>query len=128
MDARHELSPSRAADLAALYDRTEYWAERDVADVREAPAGTDEAVALADGGDLLAAARVLTDDIYYAHVYDVVVDADRRGEGLGHRLMAALVEHPELDGVRAWEVACEPSVAEFYGEDVTDDLHVLVRS
>jgi len=35
-----------------------------------------------DDGDLVAAARILTDYTYYAMVFDVIVHAERRGEGL----------------------------------------------
>ena len=52
-----------------------------------------------DDGDLVAAARILTDYTYYAMVFDVIVHAERRGEGLGEELMAAVVTHPPLSGL-----------------------------
>jgi predicted GNAT family N-acyltransferase len=94
------LGPDAAAELIELYDTYEWWADREEDAVRRALAATDEAVGVRDGDDrLVAAARVLTDYTYYAMVYDVIVHADHRGEGLGEDLLAALVTHPPLSNV-----------------------------
>ncbi|MFB6296268.1 MAG: GNAT family N-acetyltransferase [Halobacteriales archaeon] len=95
------LGPDAVPELLALYETYEWWADREEVDLRRALAATDEAVALREEetGDLVAAARVLTDYTYYAMVFDVIVHADRRGEGLGTELLGALVSHPPLSGV-----------------------------
>jgi predicted GNAT family N-acyltransferase len=92
------LGPPAAAELRALYGTYEWWDDRDERKVRRALAATDEVVALRDdeSGDLVSAARVLTDYTYYAMVFDVIVHEDHRGEGLGEDLMAAVVTHPPL--------------------------------
>ena len=94
------LGPKAADELCSLYGTYEWWADRDERAVRQALAATDEVVALREGdGDLVAAARILTDYTYYAMVFDVIVHAERRGEGLGEELMAAVVTHPPLSGL-----------------------------
>ena len=109
------LGPDAAEELSELYGTYMWWADRDTAEVRRALAATDEAVALRDEdtGDLVAAARVLTDYTYYAMVYDVIVHADRRGEGLGAELMAAVVTHPPLSDV-ALTLAARDGLVPFY--------------
>lgn len=129
-----------AEELAALYREYDWWADRDVATVRDALAQTDEVVVLrsenkpagsagdddssvSEGDDdssrpddqttAVAAARVVTDYTYYAMVYDVIVRADRRGEGIGQQLMAAVREHPRLDGVDPMLLARE-GLVDFY--------------
>lgn len=111
------VGPDRAAELAALYGDHDWWADRDEESVRRALANTDLAVGLADGDSdrLVAAARVLTDYTYYARVYDVIVAAERRGEGLGSALLAAVREHPDLAGVDALTLGCRQGLVEFYG-------------
>jgi len=104
---------SLADDLVALFETYGWWADRDRSEVRAALAGTDELVVLRDEGTPVAAARVLTDYVYYAQVYDVVVHGDRRGEGLGRELMTAVVEHPRLRDVSPSLLARE-GVVEFY--------------
>ncbi|WP_436926449.1 GNAT family N-acetyltransferase [Halosimplex amylolyticum] len=95
------LGPAATPELIDLYETYGWWADREEAPLRRALAATDEVVALRDEetGDLVAAARVLTDYTYYAMVYDVIVRAGRRGEGLGEELLAALVTHPPLSDV-----------------------------
>ncbi len=77
-------------------------------------AGTEVAVGVEDAGRLVASARVLTDSIYYANVFDVVVATDRRGEGLGGTLMEAVVEHPDLQGVVGLSLLCRRGLVPFY--------------
>ncbi|WP_226021698.1 GNAT family N-acetyltransferase [Halomicrobium salinisoli] len=95
------LGPEDVPQLVDLYETYDWWADRGETELRRALAATDEAVALreTESGDLVAAARVLTDYSYYAMVFDVIVHADRRGEGLGEELLAALVTHPPLADV-----------------------------
>jgi predicted GNAT family N-acyltransferase len=114
-----------AAELCALYREYDWWSDRDEADVRRALQNTDETVLLRDddSGEAVAAARVMTDYVYYAMVYDVVVAADRRGEGLGQALVAAVHDHPRLQDVNPALLAREGLVS-FYedcGFEVMDD-------
>lgn len=45
-------------------------------------------------------ARVVTDRATFAYLCDVFVDATARGEGLGEWMVACVLEHPELQGLR----------------------------
>lgn len=108
-----ELGPGDAPDLTALYEAYDWWADRTVENVREALANTPVAVGIRDGDELVAAARVVTDGVYYAKLYDVVVAESRRGVGIGAELMDAVVSHPALDGVFL-SVTCREGLVEFY--------------
>ncbi|MBL8874747.1 MAG: GNAT family N-acetyltransferase [Phycisphaerae bacterium] len=48
----------------------------------------------------IAFARVITDKATYGYIADVFVLPEYRGRGLSKRLMAAIVEHPDLMGLR----------------------------
>lgn len=48
---------------------------------------------------LIACARVLTDYVYRAVVFDVIVHPDYQGKGLGRQLMGQIVNHPSLKEV-----------------------------
>ena len=71
MTTVRDLTPDDAPALRRLYEEYEWWADRDVEDVRTALAQTEVAVGVEDDADLVAAARVLTDYTYYATVFDV---------------------------------------------------------
>lgn len=111
----YAVGPDDASELRSLYETYGWWSDRDEEGIRRALVGTDETIALRDedAGSLVASARVLTDYAYYAMVFDVVVRADRRGEGLGRELLAAVVAHPALSGVPLTLLARE-GLVEFY--------------
>lgn len=71
------------------------------------------ASAFADG-EQVAFARVVTDRATYAWLCDVFVAAPARGQGIGTRLIAALLGHPDLQGLRRWALR-------------TGDAHELYR-
>lgn len=113
MAERVALGPEHAGEVLGLYREYGWWTDRARGDVRDALANTPVAVGLRDGGDLVAAARVLTDGVYYAKVYDVIVAAGRRGEGLGRELMGAVVDHPALADMNL-ELSCREGLIPFY--------------
>ena len=116
------LTPDDAPELTALYEEYEWWEDREVEGVREALAETEVALGVEDEGDLVAAARVLTDFTYYATVYDVIVAADRRGDGVGETLMQAVVDHPDLQAMPGLSLLCRKGLVPFY-ESVGFDLY-----
>jgi GNAT superfamily N-acetyltransferase len=66
------------------------------------------------GDRLVTFARVLTDRIFKAIIFDVIVASAHRGDGLGRRLMDKIVEHPDLTSVRHLERYCLPEMVPFY--------------
>lgn len=50
-------------------------------------------------------ARVTTDRATFAYLADVFVLPAHRGRGLSKRLMASILAHPELQGLRRWMLA-----------------------
>ncbi|MFB6071397.1 MAG: GNAT family N-acetyltransferase [Halobacterium sp.] len=113
-----------ADELCSLYATYDWWADRDEREVSEALRNTDEVVLLRDEtGEPVASARVVTDYVYYAMVYDVIVAEDRRGDGLGADLLAAIIDHPRLQDVNPSLLAREGLVP-FYescGFEVMDE-------
>lgn len=108
-----ELSPEDAAELTGLYAEYEWWADREEARVHKALEHTPLALGLRDDGELVAAARVITDFVYYAKIYDVLVAEAYRGEGLGSDLLEAVVNHPDLTTPHL-VVTCREGLVDFY--------------
>ena len=52
------------------------------------------------GGEQIGYARAITDRATFAWIADVFVAEGARGEGLGRRMVAWFVDHPELAGLR----------------------------
>lgn len=99
-----------------------------MADVETMLAETDVVIGLTDSvtGDLVAFARVLTDSVYKALIFDVIVRDDRRGTGLGGRLMEEILAHPDLGRVDHFELYCLDDLVPFYERwGFTDELGEL---
>jgi GNAT superfamily N-acetyltransferase len=116
-----ELDAGDAGERHALFGEYGWWDERDRDDVERALSNTDLAVGLREhgadadptAGDLVAAARVITDFVYYARVYDVIVAGDRRGDGVGAALLEALTDNDRLRDVHL-VLLCREGLVPFY--------------
>jgi predicted GNAT family N-acyltransferase len=109
-----ELEPGDAGELRALWDDFEPWAGRDVGDVRAGIRGSNVVLGVRSAGDLVAAARLVTDGTFYGTVYDVIVAADRRGEGFGRAVVAAIVDHEVATDLEVLDLRCREGLVSFY--------------
>jgi N-acetylglutamate synthase-like GNAT family acetyltransferase len=57
-----------------------------------------------DGAEQVGFARVISDFATYAYVADVFILEPYRERGLGKELMASIMAHPELQGLRRWSL------------------------
>jgi len=64
--------------------------------------------------NLVGFTRVLTDDVKYAYIHDVIVKDEFQGKGLGRYLIEAALEHPSLKNIMCFELLCLPEKVPFY--------------
>jgi GNAT superfamily N-acetyltransferase len=79
-----------------------------------------------EGGEQVGFARVVTDRATFAWLADVYIEAAHRGHGLGKRLVAEVLEHPELQGLRRWMLGTADA-HELYRRFGFDALHDVER-
>ena len=82
-----------------------YWAAGIPREVVERAIRNSLCFAAFDDGRQVGFARVITDRATYAYVSDVFVLPSHRGRGVGKRLMAEIMSHRELHGLRRWHLA-----------------------
>ena len=63
---------------------------------------------------LVGFARVLTDHVRYAYIYDVMTEEQLRGKGIGKMIMQAIVTYAQLSRVKYFELTCAPDMVDFY--------------
>jgi len=68
-----------------------------------------------EGGVTVGFCRVISDRATFAYVADMFIDPRQRGRGIGKAIMAAIMEHPDLQDLRRWVL-------------VTRDAHGLYAS
>jgi GNAT superfamily N-acetyltransferase len=81
-----------------------YWAAGIPRDVVERAIRHSLCFGIFDGDAQVAFARVITDRATYAYLADVYVLRPYRGRGLSKWMMEAVLAHPELQGLRRWQL------------------------
>jgi N-acetylglutamate synthase-like GNAT family acetyltransferase len=89
---------------AALSERA-YWALGRSRETVERSIEHSVCFAAFDGDRQVGFARVVSDQATFAWVCDVFVEDGRRGEGIGRRLMEAVVLDPRLSGLKRMVLA-----------------------
>lgn len=106
----------RRLDRDAIHEflKGSYWAAGIPRDVLDRSIDHALCFGLYDGSRQIGFARVITDRATFAYLSDVYVLEEYRGRGLATWLMEAVLEHPDLQGLRRWMLA-------------TQDAHGLYR-
>jgi N-acetylglutamate synthase-like GNAT family acetyltransferase len=112
----HKLDDAQVLQLMDLY-RHAWWAkERTLDDVREMLRHTDLVFGFvaAETNELVAFARVLSDWVYFAIVFDVVVAPVHRRKGIGTHVVETIKSHPAVTQVENIELCCLDETKPFY--------------
>lgn len=89
--------PGQLQQLQHLLDSHSFWAQGRSADqLRRMLAGSQAVVSAWDGTALVGFGRASSDGAFRAVLWDVVVAGDHQGQGLGRRLVEALLADPAL--------------------------------
>jgi GNAT superfamily N-acetyltransferase len=110
---KKDLNPSK---LVCLYQQAPWAKGRTLEDAREMLRHTDVAVTAWDGDVLIGFGRVLTDYVYRATIWDVIVDKAYQGQGIGTDIVQRILNHPRLKNVELfWLCTRMPSFYEKLG-------------
>ena len=85
--------------LLRLYDHAPWAKGRTVEDTRAMLRNTDLVIAAWEESRLIGFGRVLTDFVYRASIWDVVVDPEYQGKDIGTEIMQRILHHPSLKQV-----------------------------
>lgn len=107
MDCRHiqfryteELTAADQQQLQVLFQRGAFWAkDRSPEAMAVAIAHSHPVVTVWDGERLMGFARATSDGVYRAMIWDVVIDPDYQGSGLGRKLVQTVLSHPHVSQV-----------------------------
>ena len=79
-----------------------------------------------DGADQVGFARVISDFATYAYIADVFILEPYRERGLGKELMASIMAHPDLQGLRRWSLGTRDAHG-LYAQCGFTELHAPER-
>lgn len=130
LDFHDGLAPELLDDLLAFYER-EWWTQgRERGDVERMLAGSDlviSATPRATPDELAGFVRAITDGVYRATIFDLIVAPRWRKHGLGAELLERAHAHPVLAGCRRVELICIAEMIPFYersGYELTEPEHL----
>src|SRR5918996_1882583 len=91
-------------DLDVIHDflAASYWAAGIPREIMERAVRHSLCFGAFDGDRQVGFARVISDYATFAYICDVFVAPAQRGRGVGKQLMAAIMAHPDLQGLRRW--------------------------
>lgn len=76
---------------------------------------------------LVGFARVLSDEVRYAYIYDVMTEESLRGNGIGKMIMQGILSHTKLSRVKYFELTCVPEMVSYYKLfGFTDDFEKVI--
>lgn len=127
MEVVYSLNEQQVNELWTLYQQ-EWWSEkRSLEETIACTRGSSICIGLIDNNKLIGFARVLTDYIFKAMIYDVIISKDMRGRGLGDKLLQLIKNHPSLSSVNSFELYCIPEMISFYKKHgFSDDVGDIV--
>ncbi len=109
------LSQAHIQQLHALYQNESWSKGRSLEETASCIQDSSLYIALLGAHDnLVAFARVLSDYIFKAIIFDVIVQEQCRGDGLGDVLIELIKNHPRLSRVKHFELYCVPELHPFY--------------
>ena len=111
-----ETTDLDAAHLLRLFHQAPWAKNRTVADATEMLRQSDLVLCAWDGDRLVGFGRVLTDFVYRATIWDVIVDQAYQKQGIGTQLVQRMLNHPRLNKVELfWLCTRRPGFYEKLG-------------
>ncbi|WP_447985417.1 GNAT family N-acetyltransferase [Nitrospira sp. Nam74] len=105
-----------AALLVALYRQAPWANTRNPEEAREMLTHTDVVITAWNGNRLVGFGRVLTDYVYRASIWDIIVDTTYQRQDIGTQIIQRILEHPDLKRVELfWLCTRSPGFYEKLG-------------
>ena len=107
LQAQYAISTDRSRfdlDLIHRFLTNSYWAEGIPRTTVERSIENSLCFGIFDHDEQIGFARVITDRATFAYLGDVFIIESHRGRGLSKQLMRAIMEHPDLQGLRRWSL------------------------
>jgi N-acetylglutamate synthase-like GNAT family acetyltransferase len=99
----------RRLDVDAVHDalRQKYWSKEIPKAIVQRAIQHSLCFGVYEGPRQIGFARVISDYATFAYLADVYIDGACRGQGLGKELIACIMSHEQLQGLRRWMLATQ---------------------
>ena len=110
------ISDNHICQLMALYQEGWRSQKRTEEDVKKMISKTDFIFAVTDFEEkiLYGFSRVLSDHVYFAFIFDLIVSKHFRNKGIGSLILETIKNHPIISNVEYLELCCRKELMPFY--------------
>lgn len=111
-----KLNDKQLNELHSLF-KNEWWTQhRELSEIRRMVDNSSVVVGLINNetDELIGFARVITDTLYRAFIFDVMTKESLRNNGIGTILMNYILEHPLIQDVDRVELYCPDRLVGYY--------------
>ncbi len=111
----YNFSENHVKQVYQLYKEVWWGEERSIEDTIKCVKGSQICIGILDNDEnLIGFTRVISDFIYKAIIFDVIVSVEHKSNGLGKELMNLVKAHEKLKRVKHFELYCLPEMVPFY--------------
>lgn len=111
-----EFSESQIIELHSLF-KNEWWTQnRQLPEIKKMLDNSSVVIGLihVETEELIGFARVITDSVYRAFIFDVMTKENFRNDGIGTILINSILEHPLVRDVDRVELYCPDRLVGYY--------------
>ncbi len=109
-----KLDENLENDLFEMFKQEWWTSHRKKEDIKIMLENSDIVIGVFNRYGLIGFARVLSDFIYKAEIFDIIVKKDFRGMKIGKLLIETVLNHPKLKRVEQFNLQCLKDVESFY--------------
>ena len=114
MQIVENLNDNLVEQLFELYTKTWFTPNRTVSDIEIMLSNSYLTLAFVENKKLIGFSRVISDGVYKAFIYDVIVQENYQSKGFGKLIMETLLNHDKLKKVDHIELYCLEEISGFY--------------
>ncbi|MER2261498.1 MAG: GNAT family N-acetyltransferase [Psychrobacillus sp.] len=111
-----EFNENQLEELHSLF-KNEWWTQkRQLSEIRKLLDNSSVVIGLVNDKteELIGFARVISDTLYRAFIFDVIAKENYRNNGIGTILMNSILEHPQVRDVERVELYCPDRLVPYY--------------
>ncbi len=116
MEIIETLNDDFINQLFLLYENTWFTQNRNINDIKNMLANSYLVLGFVESGELVGFCRVISDGIYKAFLFDVIVNDEYQDKGIGRFIMETVLNHKKLIDVKHIELYCPEKLIPFYNK------------
>ena len=114
METFEKLNEDLTNQLFDIYQHIWFTSDRTIDDIKTMLNNSYMTLAFVEEGKLMAFCRVVSDGIYKAFIFDVIIKEPMQNKKLGSLLFKTLLRHEKMKGIKHIELYCPKDMIKYY--------------